>query len=361
MQLHTRRLLFSSFTLLPLSLSSAQADLWELSSSLGPSLVASGRLDGDHAHPWTASRPDGHAPIGVMGDHVHAAGEWMVSLRVMSMHMEGMRDGTSDLSSAEVFAEGFAVTPTEMDTQMVMLGGMYAVSDDLTLMLMAPYLQKTMDHRTGMGATFETEAEGFGDLRLGGLYNIYDAVGSRVHLNLGLSLPIGSVDERDDTPAMADAKLPYPMQLGSGTFDVIPGVTYLAQRDAWSWGAQGNLRIHLGDNDEGWSHGTAADLTGWLARAFGDLSASLRLAALHRREIRGRDDDLNPAMVPTADPDNFGGNRVDAAVGLNWYGSEGALAGHRFAIEVGSPVFQDTNGPQLESDWMVTLGWQLAR
>ena len=25
---------------------------------------------------WPSSRPDGHAPIGVMGDHIHEQGEW---------------------------------------------------------------------------------------------------------------------------------------------------------------------------------------------------------------------------------------------------------------------------------------------
>ena len=32
---------------------------------------------------------DRHAPMGVMGDHLHEKGEWMVSYRFMSMGMEG--------------------------------------------------------------------------------------------------------------------------------------------------------------------------------------------------------------------------------------------------------------------------------
>ena len=39
-------------------------------------------------------RPDSHAPIGVMGDHTHSAGEVMLSYRFMRMSMEGNRDGT---------------------------------------------------------------------------------------------------------------------------------------------------------------------------------------------------------------------------------------------------------------------------
>jgi len=30
---------------------------------------------------WTSARPDGHAPISVMGDHTHHKGEWMFSYK----------------------------------------------------------------------------------------------------------------------------------------------------------------------------------------------------------------------------------------------------------------------------------------
>ena len=52
-----------------------------------------------HEGPWTAARPDGHAPISVMGDHMHEMGEWMVSYRYMSMDMEGLLNASSDVTS----------------------------------------------------------------------------------------------------------------------------------------------------------------------------------------------------------------------------------------------------------------------
>ena len=309
---------------------------------------------------WTSGRPDGHAPIGVMGDHLHSEGEWMVSVRVMRMHMDGMQNNGNDLSPADVFAQGFAVTPTEMDMDMIMLGGMYAPSDNLTLMAMIPYLSFSMDHVTGMGGSFTTESEGLGDVVLSGMYGVADHAGQRVHLNLGLSLPTGSVDERDDTPAMANAKLPYPMQLGTGTFDLLPGITYLGQDGDWSWGAQQQFRFHLGENDEGYKQGNRFEVTGWVARRLGNVSVSGRLRHAHWENFHGSDPDLNPAMVPTADPDLRGGDRLDALFGLNAYLQDGPLAGHRFAFEFGVPVYQDLDGPQLETDWILTLGWQLA-
>ena len=44
-----------------------------------------GHADSTHTNPAT---PEGHAPIMVMGDHMHKAGEFMVSARHMSMRMK---------------------------------------------------------------------------------------------------------------------------------------------------------------------------------------------------------------------------------------------------------------------------------
>lgn len=50
----------------------------------------------EYVHAHDAKMPDDHAPLGVMGDHVHNAGEFMVSYRFSRMSMEGNRDGTSE-------------------------------------------------------------------------------------------------------------------------------------------------------------------------------------------------------------------------------------------------------------------------
>ena len=48
----------------------------------------------------------GHAPVDVMGDHMHKKGEWMVSYRFMMMTMEDNRDGTNRLDISEVLSNG---------------------------------------------------------------------------------------------------------------------------------------------------------------------------------------------------------------------------------------------------------------
>ena len=86
-------------------------------------------------------------------------------------------------------AEGFMVAPTSMTMEMHMFGAMYAATDDLTVMAMFPYLRKSMDHITNMGVKFTTKSEGLGDIRLTGLYKLFEQDGHYVHLNTGLSFP----------------------------------------------------------------------------------------------------------------------------------------------------------------------------
>ena len=310
---------------------------------------------------WKGSRADAHAPLGVMGDHYHKKGEWMFSYRFMQMNMGGNRDGTNDLSTQQVFSRGFMVAPLKMETKMHMFGAMFAVSDKLTLMAMIPHVTKKMDHITMGGMRFTTRAEGVGDSKITALYSLVQKADKRIHLNLGLSLPTGSIDKRDDTPAMANAKLPYPMQLGSGTTDLIIGSTLMAQAESVSWGIQGLATIRTGENDNNYRLGHEFNATAWIAKNISHTSSvSFRMNYKRWNDIKGSDPDLNPNMVPTARTDLRAGDRIDALLGFNYYAKEGMLKGHRFSIEVGMPVYQDLDGPQLKAKSQILIGWQYA-
>lgn len=62
------------------------------------SLSLSGLVSISRAQTHTHLRADDHAPIGVMADHYHEAGEFMFSYRYMSMSMQGNLDGSRSLS-----------------------------------------------------------------------------------------------------------------------------------------------------------------------------------------------------------------------------------------------------------------------
>jgi hypothetical protein len=310
-------------------------------------------------------RPDVYAPIGVMGDHMHGAGQWMLSYRYGHMHMDGNRDGTSNMSPGDVLAQGFAVAPTDMDTDMHMFGLMFTPANWVTLMGTISYLEKSMDHVIGVtGERFTTKSNGPGDFRVMGLARALDSGPHHAHLNLGMSFPTGSIDEKDFTPTpmgFRKMRLPYPMQLGSGTFDVILGATYTGEKEWLSWGGQALGAVRTGENDHDYRVGDRVGVTAWLARPWTSwLSTSFRTDWQWWGNYHGADPSLNPKAVPTADPNLRGGNRLDLLGGLNFRVPLGPVGEHRIAIEGGGAVYQWLDGPQLESDWRIIVGWQNA-
>ena len=311
-------------------------------------------IQAEHVH----ARPDAHAPIGVMGDHVMNRSEIMIEYRYMSMTMDGNRAGTDRVP---VPLPGYMVSPLSMDMQMHMLGIMYAPTDRLTLSVMTPVLSLSMDHRVNMNNTeFTAEASGLGDISVGAVYQVHSTGNSSLLLNFAISGPTGSIDEKDVTPASAGqaVQLPYPMQPGSGSHALIPGLTWTRQYDNWSLGVQGLYTHYLETNDNGYRLGDRLNTSVWLARKLDhSFSLSARLNALDRGNIDGSDKNLpEPPVVPTQDPTLRAGTRVDALLGINYVAH--GLNALRLAAEVGAPVYQNLDGPQLETDLVFTLGAQ---
>jgi hypothetical protein len=264
-----------------------------------------------------------------------------------------------------------------MDMEMHMLEAMYAPSDRLTMMLMVPYSRMWMDrssllpgghHGGGGGGTpptgpaksqsrFETRSAGWGDVTFMSLYTLKGGASGphRLLLNGGLSVPTGSIDASHGGGGRHD----YMMQLGSGTFDLMPGLTYLGENKDWSWGGQVLGTLRLGTNDNGYRFGHRMKLNAWGSYRLTDwLAPSLRVEAHRWGKISGRDVTLDPLIDPTFDPRNYGGERIDLLLGLNLYAPQGRWKGARLSLEGGVPIYQSLNGPQLETDW--TVGFSLS-
>src|SRR5680860_1185048 len=310
--------------------------------------------DGEFKH---APRADAHGPIGVMGDHRHHEGELMLSYRCMQMQPPTLR-----------------IVPTEMSMEMHMLSAMFGISDSVTLMGMVPIIEKDMHHITYMGGmgtnvlgSFDTQSSGTGDVSLSALIGLYDGKAPQgdQHLNLmlGLSSPTGSITEtgRVLTPIGATpiVRLPYAMQLGSGTWDFLPGIVYTGRSGNVSFGAQYRGAFRLEDeNNQGYALGDLNQATGWAQYEWAPwVSNSIRVAYQTQGSIEGIDQAI-VGPVQTANPDFYGGDRVDLLFGVNLIGQKGAISGQRLAAEFGVPVYQNLNGPQMETDWTLTLGWQ---
>ncbi|HVS19586.1 MAG TPA: transporter [Planctomycetota bacterium] len=289
--------------------------------------------------------------------HVHAPGEAMIGLSLGAMRMDGLRDGTSSVDTATALGT-YPVAPLEMDMQHAMLHVMYGWSGRLTLAAMLPWSSRSMEHATGMGGMFTTRSQGVGDLRVSGLWSLLERDERQLFADLGVSLPTGSIDARDQTPMSGgnEVRLPYPMQLGSGTWDVLPALTWLEQRGDWNYGARAGAVLRTGRNDNDYRLGDRWNATAWASRLVGhNTSLSLRLAGSTWDDVHGADPQLMPSVSPAADPDLQAGSRLDLHLGLNVF-DFGPGDSLRALLEVGVPVWQDLDGPQLETDLLLAFG-----
>lgn len=303
------------------------------------------------------NHPGAYAPIGVMGDHLHHKGGFMISLRYMGMYMDGNIQDRTEVTDMAIF-QNYMVAPQRMKMTMYMLGVMYAPTDQLTVMIMQNFVRNDMDLQNMMGMEFVTKSSGVGDMRIGALYGLHASSTSSFHLNTSVNIPVGNVANRYSTPMVENMKLPYAMQLGSGTFDVSVGGTYKGSYNNWSWGAQPLFTIRTGENSQGYRFGNEWKIDGWLSNNLTRwVSVSGRVMSQTMGSIVGNDSELNAMMAPPANALNSGFTRVNAYLGTNVsFGDQSFWRNIKIGLEYGMPIFQKTTGIQMEARRITSAG-----
>jgi hypothetical protein len=294
-------------------------------------------------------------PVNVLGSHTHLKGNFMAGYRYMYMDMSHNLEGTREVSTAEVLSR-YPVAHTKMTMQMQMADVMYAPTDWATVMAMIPYSEITMDHLTRLDTHPQASTAGLGDVGFMGLFNVLGdprGLGQRLVLNAGFTAPTGSIDE-----AEGGRRYEYALQLGSGTWDLKPGVTYLGESETFAWGAQAMGTVRLGENKNDYRLGDGYRLSAWgQMKVFDWFGPSARLDWHDWGTIHGADPQLNPARNPAFDATLQAGERLDLLVGLNFYIPRGPLRGNRFSVEGGVPLYQNISGPNMAVDWLITAAW----
>ena len=311
-----------------------------------------------------------HAQASSHEHHAHGAGQWMVEFRWMRMNMEDLLDGDSNVSTTDVsgsimgtpptndMATPYMMAPTEMTMDMKMLMVMYGFTDKISGMLMLNYLDNEMDMVMHMrmvsgGPIMNTmessmETSGLGDTQVGAMYKI----DNNMTAGLMLSVPTGDIDQKV-TMMNANRQAPYAMQLGSGTYDLIPSIQYSTTSGMWTYGGQAEYTYRIGENDNDYTLGNKLKLSGWGKYSIDKTwNVAGRLDYINEDEIDGQDPDIMVMMAPTGDPDNTGGKRIDLTLDAT-----AEFGPHTVGLGYTVPVQQDVNGIQMELQSIVTLSY----
>jgi hypothetical protein len=310
--------------------------------------------------------------------HIHPKGMWMFNTKYMRVNQSGLMSGSSNVPLNQVLPDRFGapnstppynymMAPTYMNMDMFMLMPMVGITDRLTVMAMANYMTMEMGMKMGMGNQTEADWETMAPMRTNGFsdteFDAVYAITKEVFGTLGLTAPTGSINQQVEMMGTT-YRAPYDMQNGTGTVALKPAISYHHVTDdaLWMWGGQATFTGQLGRNEEGYTRGNNFKLTTFLQRAFGPATGFLHMTFNDTGKIRGFDPQIakinlpmfdGGASMPDADPNNYGGQRLDLQIGFAY--EKGPFS---FGVEGGVPVYQYLNGLQLETTWMLNSGFQ---
>jgi Protein of unknown function (DUF3570) len=328
-----------------------------------------------------AHQHGGALPAGVMNGHMlHKAGEFMFGYSYMHARTGGdILHGDNVASDQQIVTQGCSddincrFAPSYMNMNMHMLHIMYAPTDWMNLMLMPKFVDMNMNLRElegrpppqpgvheHSGAAGHTTG-GVGDTVMSSLVKLFNVPGHRMHLGLGFSAPTGDSGLEFRRVFQIDGGLVhFGMQLGSGTWDFLPSLTYAGDYRRWSWGAQLNGVKRMEDqNESGYRLGDIFQATSWGGyRLTNWLSASVRGIYTVQGDIHGDFNDFNGRAGPMDFPANHGGQFWDLGFGVNAAVPRGKFVGNELSFEWLQPIRDEVNGYRLERKSALAATWR---
>ncbi|MCU7931261.1 MAG: hypothetical protein KZQ90_10700 [Candidatus Thiodiazotropha sp. (ex Codakia rugifera)] len=321
-------------------------------------------------------------PSGLFGIYAFPEkGQGVAGINYQHHEFDGLIQGSKSISAETVVTSApnrffgnpmqpptLRVVPKSARADVIFPFANFAFNDHFALVALAPLIRKETVLETFSGGgginslgTNTVTTKGLGDIKFGTIFKAYnsDDYGHNMLFDAVLSAPTGSITEEDYnlTPMNTKVKtrLAYGMQLGSGTWDAVVGVVYWGKQKQWGWGAQYLATIPLeSENSEGWRFGDKHEGTAWVSYEWQpDLVTSVRLRGETQDEIHGIDSKIyGPGLG--ANPDNYGGERAEIGIGINWMP---ALA-NNLSLELLLPIHQDRNGVQAEHEFSLALSWR---
>lgn len=315
------------------------------------------------------------APLGVMTDHIHAKGTWMLSYTYMDSRMDGFHNNSGSDMGANYTP---TMVPQNMDMRMHMLMAMYGVTNRLTLMAMGGYTTCSMGmvmpamymYMNGSlmympASSMNSNTGGLTDSRISALYNFSRKSYMHLVASLGIDVPTGSIRATGTTMMGDGQRLPYDMQPGTGSWSLDPDFTYTRKYGKFFMGANAGAVVRANFNALGYKDGNQYHVSVWGGYTLLPfLSATLRAEAVRTERVAGYDATIHTTIYlendPTTNPRNYGGDVASLYPGLNLHFARPALQRYRLMAEYGVPVYQRYNGSELKQSGTLLAGFQCA-
>lgn len=308
--------------------------------------TAMGGVDGEAG---VAAKPKArqHSQPHQHDQHDHAGNNVRITARWHRANMSDNVMGSRNASTAQVLAQGYRIVPQDMTTDMFTFGWSRRMNNGVRLSASVPYVIKRMQSVTytqteTLISKFTTQNDGVGDAML--------RAGKKLrykgwHGSLGVSVPLGSVDAADrillPNGVITRRRLPYMMQIGTGTFDLHPAISFVNRfgaKDNMTFGFQLNGVVHLGTNHANYAFGDKAKATVSFGRHMLNGHGRLSLSYQSTDRIEGRDSEIFGASQ-MADPENYGGERLLAKVSYRMRNG--------VSVQLATPLHEDLHGTQM--------------
>ena len=291
---------------------------------------------------WDFSRPDAHAPSGVLADHVHSRGGIMLGYRYHSSKGEGSYNGNQIFNREEI-TKFYNRHVTQQMLNKHSIEFMYGLSNNVTLFTNLTFHNKEYSFIDKKDQFYNISSSGIGDIDLQFLYKIFSNSKVKIHSNTGFILPAGNINKKYE-----NEKLPYSMQLGNGHLSAVVGFTSFFQFKKFSAGIQPIYNLSLGDNSQGYNFGNKVSLNYWGAVNLNKpFSFSFRQNYINQSSIDGQDEDLIYNVMILNNSNNSGYILINSALGINLSLKKGLLRNSRISFEYLFPTYMSYEGLQI--------------
>ncbi len=326
-------------------------------------VAASSPLAAQESWVWSSDRPDGLTPAGVRGARTLNEGEVQIQYQWVQRNYQGVWEHEDSLALAATLAR-FEVAPLSLSDRRHSLEIGLGLTEDVTLRARGEFALMEREQLRRDETYYITSVNALGDVYVDLTYNVVRQGPYRMDVNVGGVVPIGKSATYAVSPysqPLEEEATSYDMRPGAGSFGAFGSVSFDAQNEFGSVGAQFKMLSYVNENSRGFSLGDRYEANGWASYAFNDSFSAWAGARWEKwGNIDGGDEFL--ATVPMRDPMNdgvfLGGSRASMPMGVNFIVPEGPpIAGHRISFEALYALHHDYDGPQIGLDWGINVAY----